>query len=77
MNNAFEILVREYQRMVFAYVMAVTNDKELAEDLTQEAFLVAYRRMADYDKTRDFGAWLRGIARKLVMAQRRRSMRGR
>jgi RNA polymerase sigma-70 factor (ECF subfamily) len=71
----FEILVREYHHMVFAYVLALVNDPHLAEDLTQEVFLVAHRRMADYDTTRDFGAWVRGIARRLVMAQQRRTKR--
>lgn len=75
MENAFQILVQEYHEMVFACLLALVNDSHLAEDLTQEAFVVAYRRMGDFDKTRDFGSWVRGIARHIAMAEQRRSKR--
>jgi len=42
------------------------------DDLAQEAFLVAYRRQEDFREGADFGKWLRGIARRLVMAERRK-----
>jgi RNA polymerase sigma-70 factor len=75
MSDAFEILVREYHRMVFGYLLALVSDSHLAEDLTQETFIVVHRRMADYDRSRDFGAWVRGIARNLALAEARRSQR--
>lgn len=75
MEKAFKILVEQYHRMLFYYILSITNDRHVAEDLTQEAFLVAYRRIEIFDETRDFGAWIRGIGRKLVLAQQRKSKR--
>jgi RNA polymerase sigma-70 factor (ECF subfamily) len=61
--KAFEVLVREHHRSVLAYARTLTQRADLAEDLSQDAFLVAYQRLGDFDATRDFGAWVRGIVR--------------
>jgi len=43
-----------------------------AEDLTQEVFLVAWRRRSDFDGSRPLRPWLAGIAFKLAHERRRR-----
>jgi RNA polymerase sigma-70 factor (ECF subfamily) len=43
--------------------------------VAQEAFIVAYNRLDEFDRSRDFGAWLRGIARNLVINERRKDAR--
>jgi RNA polymerase sigma-70 factor (ECF subfamily) len=45
------------------------------DDLFQEAMLVAWRRLHEYDRARPFGPWLRGIAARLVMAHARKAKR--
>ena len=45
------------------------------DDVAQEAFIVAYNRLDEFDRSRDFGAWLRGIARNLVINERRKDAR--
>jgi RNA polymerase sigma-70 factor (ECF subfamily) len=40
------------------------------DDIFQDTVLVAWRRLPDYDRTRPFGAWMRGIARNLVLDYR-------
>jgi RNA polymerase sigma-70 factor (ECF subfamily) len=45
------------------------------DDIAQEAFLTAWRHRDAYDRDRDFGKWLRGIARNLVANERRKSAR--
>jgi len=74
--KTFEILVRQYHRPLLAYARALVPDSPAAEDLVQEAFLVAYRRLDDFDPARDFAAWLRGIIRHQAMAWRRENRRG-
>jgi RNA polymerase sigma-70 factor (ECF subfamily) len=61
--RAFEVLVREHHRRLLAYAAALTRRAEQAEDLVQEAFVTAWRRLGDFDTSADFGAWLRGIIR--------------
>lgn len=58
---------------LFAYVYARTRDPHRTEDLVQEAWTTAVRRIAAFDAARGpFGAWLRGIADRLLINDRRR-----
>src|SRR5882672_1639776 len=61
--KGFEVLVREHHRRLLAYGLALTHRTEVAEDLVQDALLVAHRDLAKFDAARDFGAWVRGIVR--------------
>jgi RNA polymerase sigma factor (sigma-70 family) len=61
--KAFEILVRLHHRRLIAYALALTGREDVAEDLVQDAFLVAHRDLAKFDASRDFAAWVRGIVR--------------
>ena len=69
----FEILVRENADMLDAYLRTLLRSDRHVDDLFQEAMLVAWRRLADYDRSRPFGPWLRGIAQNLVLAHTRRT----
>lgn len=75
MNKSFQILVREHYEMLYTYALSLCSDRSAAEDVVQETFLVAYRRLDDFDETRDFGAWIRGIARNALRSERRKSSR--
>src|SRR5688572_23598778 len=59
----FESHVRLHHRRLVAYALALTRRLDAAEDLVQDALLIAHRDLAKYDASRDFGAWLRGIVR--------------
>lgn len=61
--KAFEILVRLHHRRLLAYALALTSREDVAEDLVQDAFLVAHRDLPKFDPGRDFAAWVRGIVR--------------
>jgi RNA polymerase sigma-70 factor (ECF subfamily) len=71
----FEILVRENADALTAFLRASVQDHAAADDLFQETMLVAWRRIGDYDRARPFGAWLRGIAKRLVLEHYRQSAR--
>ncbi len=68
----FEILVREHADMLTAYLRSLIRDPGTIDDLFQETMLTAWRRIGDYDRSRPFGPWLRGIAARLVMSHRRK-----
>jgi len=59
----FEAHVRTHHRRLLAYALALTRRLDVAEDLVQDALLVAHRGLAKFDASRDFGAWIRGIVR--------------
>ena len=69
---AFEQLVREFQADVYRFAWHVTRDRDLAEDVTQEAFLRAYRFIDGFRGDRKFGSWLFSITRNCAMDAMRR-----
>lgn len=71
-RDLFEILVREHADMLTAFLRSLVHREDAVDDLFQETMLVAWRRLGDYDRTRPFAPWLRGIAARLAMARRRK-----
>lgn len=60
---AFDILVKRFQRAVYAVAFAVLSDREAAQDIMQESFIAAYRQIHTVTEPTKFGAWVCGIAR--------------
>ncbi len=69
----FEILIRENADSLTAFLRASVRDEHAADDLFQETMLIAWRKIGVYDRSRPFGAWLRGIAKRLVLAHFRKA----
>lgn len=65
---AFEEVVRRYQRRVYATAMRVVRRHDVADDVTQEAFLRAYQSLSRFDKGRPFGPWICRIAANLAVS---------
>jgi RNA polymerase sigma-70 factor (ECF subfamily) len=61
-REAFEVLVERYQGMVFDLTHQYAEQPEAAEDLAQNVFLKAYRRIEDLRNPDQFASWLYGIA---------------
>lgn len=69
----FEILVREHADMLEAFLRTLLRDNVAVDDIFQETMLVAWRRIKDYDRSRPFAPWLRGIAQMLVLEHHRKA----
>lgn len=66
--DAFGQLYDRYADSVFRYVLFRVGDRALAEDVTSETFLRAFRRIGSLTyQGRDVGAWFVTIARNLVL----------
>lgn len=74
-KQVFEILVREHADMLTAFLRSLLLRTSSVDDVFQETMLVAWRRLDDYDRSRPFGPWLRGIAANLVLEHRRKNAR--
>jgi RNA polymerase sigma factor (sigma-70 family) len=74
-KTAFGELVKKYQDMVFGLVYAVLQDHFLAQDVTQEAFIIAYNKLDSLIAAEAFPYWLQRIARResIRALHRRRS----
>lgn len=60
--GAFEQLVRRYDRNVFRIAQHITQNREDAEDVVQDAFLKAYSNLAQFQGQSKFYTWLVRIA---------------
>jgi len=58
---AFAELVRSYQDLAVAYAASILRDNHLAEDTAQEAFVEAYRELANLREPAAFAAWFRTV----------------
>ena len=66
--HIYEILAKQHEPMLLAYILSLVADAQLAEDIAQETLLIAYRKIGTLKKPESFGAWLRGIARFEIFA---------
>lgn len=69
--EAFEELVRRYQGAVCAVTYAATGRRDLSEDLAQETFLIAWKKLSGIEAPDRVGGWLVGIARNLARKSHR------
>jgi RNA polymerase sigma-70 factor (ECF subfamily) len=60
--DAFEPLVRRYERPLFNVAYRIVGDYEDARDVTQNAFVKAFERLDTFDPERRFFSWLYRIA---------------
>ncbi len=67
-DNAFSLLVRKYQKPVHALVWRKVGDFHIAEEITQDAFLKAYKELATLKKPHRFARWLSVIATRGCIA---------
>ncbi len=59
--SAIEALFRLHWRRAYRAAFLVVHDGAAAEDIAQEAFLAAIRRLDSFDRGRPFGPWLHRI----------------
>jgi len=66
-RGAFGDLVRRYQRLAVAGAVAVLGDRHAAQDVAQDAFVIAYEKLATLRDGASFGAWILQIARRRAL----------
>lgn len=64
-----EIVFEQYYEDVYRFLRALTRDRDLAEELTQETFLRAIRSIDTYRGEGEFRVWLCSIAKNLFYSQ--------
>src|SRR3954466_10964373 len=74
-DRAFEELYGRYSRRISSYIFGMVKDHARAEDLTQDVFVSALRRMRDPDRPIAFKPWVYEIAKNACIDQFRRSRR--
>jgi RNA polymerase sigma-70 factor (ECF subfamily) len=68
---AFEAIYRRHVGWTYALCLRMTADPTLAEELTQETFIRAWRKLRSFRGDSRFSTWLRRLAINVVLADRR------
>lgn len=71
--EAFRLIFERYSRPVISFIFDMVSDRTLAEELTQETFVRAYRAIRTMRRETKLSTWLFGIARNVA----RESLRAR
>ena len=71
-NDACERLYEACYMRVFSYAMTLAGDRHLAEEITQETFFRAFRKLTDFRGESDEVTWLCAIAKNLFADEKRR-----
>ncbi len=64
-RDAFEAIVRNYQRRVYGVALRMTRRHEVADDIAQETFVRAYTKLHRFEQGRPLAPWLTRIAANL------------
>lgn len=64
--NAFEALVKKYEKMIYNLAFTKLGNHENAQDLTQECFLRAYKMLRSYRTDAAFSTWIYRICQNLI-----------
>lgn len=73
-EHAWRVLFARHADPAYRYAYVRTGRRrERAEEAVQEAWMIAVRRLSDFDPARgSFGAWLQGILMRVLANERRR-----
>lgn len=74
-SDAFRLIFERYSRPVISFIFDMVNDRGLAEELTQETFVRAYRAIRTMRKDTKLSTWLFGIARNVARESIRERIR--
>jgi RNA polymerase sigma-70 factor (ECF subfamily) len=74
---AFEQLVRQYDRQIYRTALHITQNREDAEDITQDVFFKAFQKLEQFQGNSKFSTWLVRIAvnESLMRLRRRKTSR--
>ncbi len=72
-QEAFTNLVRRYQKQIHAFAWRMIGDFHLAEEITQDTFLQAYKKLDTLREPNRFAAWLQTIVENCCYAYYRKA----
>lgn len=74
-NKAFDELFNRYQRAMLTVAQQIVRNPADAEDIVQDAFLLAFEALPQLDNLNRFGAWLHSITRNRALRYIKRASR--
>lgn len=68
-----EKMYKEYAEYVYKYLLSLTNNEDVAEELTQETFYQAIKSIDRFDRSCKLSTWLCAIAKNQLAAYKRKN----
>jgi RNA polymerase sigma-70 factor (ECF subfamily) len=75
--GAFEALIRQYERLVYAVVWRIVHSEADAEDISQEVFIKVHRHLSRFRFQSKLSTWIARIAYTTALNHLKRSRQGR
>ncbi|MBU6414660.1 sigma-70 family RNA polymerase sigma factor [Patescibacteria group bacterium] len=66
-EHALEVLFRKHLKPIYNFVYRFVNNAQESEDITQEAFVRAWRNLKTFDRQRSFKTWIFSIAKHAAL----------
>lgn len=76
-EDAYQLIFSRYGRPVIGFINNLVGSRDLAEDLTQETFVRAFKSIRGLNDNLKLSTWIFGIARNVVRESIRRSIKDR
>ena len=70
-----EEMYQQYAAYVYKYLLSMTGNKDIAEEITQETFYQAIRSINKFDGSCKLGTWLCSIAKNQLAVYRKKKIR--
>ncbi|WP_036605600.1 RNA polymerase sigma factor [Paenibacillus assamensis] len=61
-HQAYGDIIRHFEKQIYQYCCYLLKNREEAEDVLQEIFIIAYDKIEQYEQQTSFSAWLNKIA---------------
>ena len=71
-TEAFNLLVRQWEKPIYNFILRMIGDRDEAMDLCQDAFMKAYRELGTLKDLDRFSAWLYRIAHNTCFSRLRK-----
>ncbi len=61
-TNSFELIIIKYQRKLYATILNIVKDSDVAQDIVQDAFMKAFEKLSSLRNKNQFYPWVKRIA---------------
>jgi len=76
-NRAFELIFKEYRARIYSYLVRLSNNREVAENISQEVWLRLATNTPDFTEKNSLACWLFTVARNLFYSHLRKNIKRR
>ena len=66
-EKSLEILIHRYLKPIYNFVYRYVNNKQEAEDVTQEVFVKTWRNLKKFKRNKSFKTWIFSIAKNTAI----------